>query len=91
MALGICAPGMHRHETVTPGCTYPSNRTKTGACGRSRVRAYLDGNGGVAYRCETHDTEAAREAAAKLGFRVVNTDTKAERIEAVNRAVAAQS
>jgi hypothetical protein len=85
MALGICPTGLHTHAPDPMTCTFPNRRTKSGYCGRAHWRAFLDGSGGVIYRCAKHDTEAAREAAARLGLRVVNTDTKAERIAAVER------
>lgn len=70
MALPMCPQGLHAHTPDPTACTYPSNRTRTGWCGRAHWRAFLDGKGGVVYRCAKHDTEAAREAAARLGYRV---------------------
>lgn len=92
--MGIaCAPGFHRHDQPAVGgrCAFPDARKPSGLCGRDPVAVYQNPFAEVLNqpRCDRHDNPTVHEAAEAQGFRRVSLESKADRIAAVGRAVAA--
>ena len=73
----------------TTGCAYPDARRPDGLCGKEPVAFYTNPFSRAlnTKRCAKHDRDiSVRRAAAEMGYhRVPVTESKAERIAAVER------
>ena len=89
---GPCPSTQHRHDQPQTGgrCAFYSPGRPGDICGRAPVALYVNPFAKVlnTYRCATHDRPIVHEAAAAQGFRRVPLESKADRIAAVDRAVA---
>jgi hypothetical protein len=86
----VCPPTGCRHEQPATGgrCAFYEPNRPGNICGREAVAVYVNDavQPPMAYRCAIHDRDVAQAEAARRGFRRI--ETKADRIAALERAVA---